>query len=86
MTSTDFDGSTYAPARDEKRMTAHLKRVHDLMVDRQWRSLNAIVNATGGSQAGVSARLRDLRKEKFGGFVIERKHISGGLWLYRMAP
>ena len=38
----------------------------------------------GGSEAGISARLRDLRKEKFGGYSIERKRSDEGLWWYRM--
>jgi hypothetical protein len=38
------------------------------------------------TQAGVSARIRDLRKKKFGGWVVERvrTHEQSGLHVYRM--
>jgi len=38
----------------------------------------------GGSEASVSARLRDLRKAKFGAHTIERQRVSAGLFRYRM--
>jgi hypothetical protein len=39
-----------------------------------------------GPEGSVSARLRDLRKDKFGGFEVERKRdsIEKGLFLYRL--
>ena len=37
------------------------------------------------AKAGVSARIRDLKKERFGAYVIEKQRVSGGLWRYRMA-
>lgn len=76
-----FGGATFNPKRDKARLTGQLQRVHDLMLDGVWRSLSEIAISVGGSEAGVSARLRDLRKA---GQVIEKKNEGQGLWLYRM--
>lgn len=84
--SPEFSGETYVKVRDRKRLAGLVLRVCDLMLDHQWRSLAEISGAVGGSEAGVSARLRDLRKPSFGGYTVERKYIKDGLWLYRIAP
>lgn len=82
---THFSGSTYSPALDGARLAKQLDRVRDLMCDGQWRTLAAIESATGSPQASVSARLRDLRKPRFGGLTVERRRVaSGGLWEYRI--
>lgn len=79
-----FDGATFDAAKDGARLTGQLERVYAYMADGQWRTLGAIRRATGGSEAGVSARLRDLRKPQFGGHTVERKRVDGGLWAYRL--
>lgn len=79
-----FDGSTYDPAKDRDRLTGQLAKVYGLMKDGHWRTLAEITTAVGGSEAGVSARLRDLRKERFGKHTVERKRVDGGLWAYRL--
>lgn len=35
--------------------------------------------------ASISARLRDLRKPKFGGYVVERRRRTVGTWEYRVS-
>ena len=79
-----FDGVTYDPANDEKRLEKLLGRVWAFMGDRCWHTLAEIRAACGGSEASVSARLRDLRKERFGAYTIERRRQGKGLWVYRM--
>jgi hypothetical protein len=82
-----FDGATYSPEHDEARLTGQNQRVHALMQDGEWRTLEEISSATGAPQASVSARLRDLRKERFGGFIVDRRHRgdpSRGLYEYRL--
>jgi len=88
MTQRDlFDGHTFDPALDGTRLRTLLMRVHRLMHDGEWRTLARIVMAVGGSEAGVSARLRDLRKAKWGAHTVERKRHpeADGLWLYRVS-
>ena len=82
-----FDGATYDPLLDERRMETQLVRVAALMADARWRTLAEIVASTGGSEAGVSARLRDLRKHRFGARSVERRRRadpSAGVWEYRV--
>lgn len=47
-----------------------------LMSDGEWRTLHEIAQITGGTTQSVSARLRDLRKVKFGGYLVERKRVG----------
>jgi hypothetical protein len=68
-----FAGATYEPECDAERLGGQLARVRGLMRDGRWRTLREITEAVGGSEAGVSARLRDLRKAKFGGHAVERR-------------
>lgn len=82
----DFDGSTYDPAQDKDRLNGQLGRVHAALKPGAWLTLADLAAASGGSEASASARLRDLRKPKFGGHTIERRRVAGasGLWEYRM--
>jgi hypothetical protein len=82
-----FHGQTYEPEHDHARLAGQLERVATLMRDGVWRTLAEIVAAVGGSEAGVSARLRDLRKKDFGAHVVERRRRGEpklGLWEYRV--
>jgi len=79
-----FDGDTYDPAKDEHRLRTELGRVWTVMSDGKWHTLAELEWRTEGSQAGVSARLRDLRKHRFGGYLVDRKRIVGGLYEYRL--
>ena len=75
----DFDGTTFDAALDAVRLSRQAQLVFDLMRDGQWRTLAEITRAIGcGSEAGVSARLRDFRKPKFGGFVVDRRRRGDG--------
>ena len=84
-----FDGVTYN-RQDGPRLWTQLEAVRHLMSDGQWRTLHQIQDAlwwgygSSASEAGVSARLRDLRKAKFGGYVVDRRRF-GGLWEYRVS-
>jgi len=83
----DFDGATYEPQHDKKRLTTQLGRVFNMMSDGEWRTLPEIAKGASAPEASVSARLRDLRKEKFGGFSVERRSKGdrdSGLWEYRL--
>jgi hypothetical protein len=81
-----FDGETYEAPADYARLKGQLWRVFQLMSDGRWRTLDEISFVVGGSEASVSARLRDLRKEKYGAREIQRERVTGGLFRYRMKP
>lgn len=80
----DFDGETYNRARDHSRLDAQLFRVRSAMWDQQWRTLNGVSLITGDEPQSISARLRDLRKPKFGGFTVQRRYVKRGLHEYRL--
>jgi hypothetical protein len=79
-----FDGKTYEPGKDHARLGGQLLAVFELMQDGAWRTLAEISAVVGGSEAAVSARLRDLRKEKYGAHEVDRQRIEAGLWKYRL--
>ncbi|HUX00919.1 MAG TPA: hypothetical protein VMY35_08055 [Phycisphaerae bacterium] len=80
----DFGGATYEPDRDYAALAAQYQRVFRLMQDGQWRTLREIGELAGYEPQSVSARLRDFRKEKFGGHQVLRQLRSRRLWEYRL--
>jgi hypothetical protein len=79
-----FDGATYTVERDYLRLDCQLGRVFALMKDGKWRTLPNIAAHVEGGEAALSARLRDFRKAKYGGHLVERRHLQGGLYEYRL--
>jgi hypothetical protein len=59
--------------------------VREEMLDGQWKDLDQLVQIAGGTTASVSARVRDLRKKDFGGYIVETRNLGGGYWQYRIA-
>jgi hypothetical protein len=82
--SVAFDGATYEPERDYKRLDKLIDRVFAFMSDGQWHTIPEVAEACGGTQTSVSARIRDLRKEQRGGHKVEAEHVHDGLWRYRL--
>ncbi|MCA9361783.1 hypothetical protein KC906_00260 [Candidatus Kaiserbacteria bacterium] len=81
-----FDGSNYVPARDDRRLTGQIRRIYAAMSDGVWRTLEQIHEITGDPQPSISAQLRHLRKERFGGHEVLKRHEGGGLYHYRLVP
>ncbi len=67
-----FGGPDLTPD-DRGRLRVQLNMVRALMSDGIWRTLAEIETLTGYPQASISARLRDLRKRKFGGYEVKRR-------------
>ena len=82
----DRDGQTFNRSRDGVRLNEQAQDVFNFMADNCWHSLREIAGRTGHPEASCSARLRDLRKPKFGNFKIEKRYIQNGLWQYRLLP
>ena len=79
-----FDGSTFAPKIDLKRLKSQQADVARAMADGGWHTLHALAFRTGHPEASVSARLRDLRKPRWGSNLIQRQRRGKGLWEYRL--
>ena len=84
-----FDGDTYEPALDHGRLSRQIDRVLAALhkagkTGDGWRTLSDLSRDLGIPEASVSARIRDLRKTKFGGYEVERRRSKGGLHHYRL--
>lgn len=79
-----FGGTTYSEALDGQRLRGQLAVVKALLcrdLGRYW-SLREIANATGFPEASISARIRDLRKRRFGAFQVVSRRRSVSQWEY----
>lgn len=84
----EFDGKTFERNMDGQRLRTQLEQVFDLMKDASWRTLQEIALLSGCPEASISARLRDLRKAKFGKHNVNRRrrplHDIFGVWEYQL--
>lgn len=80
----NFDGRTYDPVLDGERLGRQLDRVRDELLSHvgTFYTLAELQRVAGGSEAGVSARIRDLRKVRNGGHMVQRRRRSEGTWEY----
>jgi len=79
-----FDGSDYTAPRDNKRLTAQMERIFDLMNDGVFRTLRQIADITGDPEASISAQLRNFRKARFGSHTLNKKYLGNGLYSYQL--
>lgn len=84
MAGLHFDGATYDHSRDCTRLAEQTQAVFTIMKDGQFRTLSHISRMTGAPEASVSARLRDLRKPRFGGHTVNRQYVRRGLFQYQL--
>ena len=87
-------GPAYEPAVDHDRLSKQMGRVLEYMLHSQkWKTLPEIcgdlfyIHETYFPEASVSAQLRHLRKQRFGGYIVEKRRLRlSGLWEYRVMP
>lgn len=83
----EFSGSTYDERHDKTRLTGQIRRVFEFMSDGEWHTIPEIAEAAGASETSASARVRDLRKPRFGSYKVQRMRVgepSAGLWAFRL--
>ena len=78
-----FDGVDYQPELDFVRLKGQMERIYNLMQDEQFRTLSLIAAITGDPESSVSAQLRNFRKARFGGHIVNRKRIDN-TWYYQL--
>lgn len=85
--SSAFSGATVDPELDDDRLSEQLKAVIAIMRDGTWRTLAELARLVNAPEASVSARLRDLRKERFGAWTVDRRRVpeGNGLHEYRVS-
>lgn len=71
-----FDGATYDEAFDHDRLHTQLKFVLTELLDQEWHTMQSIAAAINAPEPSVSAQIRNLRKDKHGGYVIERRRVN----------
>lgn len=87
-----FGGATFDDARDGSALTRQLDAVRAKMLGGGWFTLAEIAQTLClsdgiiATEASVSARLRDLRKLKYGAYDIEKRVRQGTrrLWEYHL--
>jgi Holliday junction resolvase len=77
------DGDTFDPVRDTERLNRQALDVFHAIQDGTWHTLAELSAHTGHPEASISARLRDLRKARFGSHLVERIYLGDGLHAYR---
>ena len=83
-----FNGSDYVPSYDQKRLTKQIYIIKDLMLKSGFVTLQDIENVTGFPQASISAQLRNLKKERFGGYILEKRRTENkesGTFEYKLS-
>lgn len=60
------------------------QKIYDAMKDGEWRTLDWLSKKVNMTGSGASACLRNLRMPKFGSYVVERRHVKGFLYEYRL--
>ena len=89
---SEFDGETYDPEYDRKRLGRQLQAVFDLMQDGAWRTLEEIqgILERSGIRAmttNLSARMRDFRKPEYGKHESNkrrRRPACAGIYEYQL--
>lgn len=76
-----FDQHEPPRAYGELKVSHH--NILNVMRD-EWWTIHDVAEATGYSESSASALMRDFRKDKFGGHALERRHVDGNLYAYRI--
>lgn len=77
------DGPFLKDPEDHVRLGRQLLRVLGVLQSGEWLTLRQLSQLAEAPEASCSARLRDLRKEKFGAHEIDHKRIAN-TWHYRL--
>jgi len=77
-------GDDYKPARDAARLGGGMLRVLKVMIDGEPRTIPEIITQARVSPMSASRFIRYLRKPEFGGFIINKNYITGGLYYYSL--
>ena len=82
-------GGDVSQVLDEKRLGKQFERIKEVMLKASdinyWMTLRELSFLTKFGEASISARIRDLRKEQFGGYTVERRRRGDptkGIWEY----
>lgn len=71
------------------KLSAHIAAVKSVMYRKGWMTLDLIeirlyANGVNLPTQSVSARVRDLRKARYGSHIVERRYAGSGVYEYRL--
>jgi len=85
-----FHGTDYDAPRDRERLSSQQTKVKSaaLLFSRHgWWTMAELSEYVDGPPASVERQVRYMRKPEFGGYVVEKRHVAGGTFQYRvLAP
>jgi hypothetical protein len=83
-----FPGPAYREEFDYERLTGQMAAVYRVMKDGRKRTIREVRDEVGkGSETGIAAAIRALRKPEYGSHRIEKERVGdprSGLWAYYM--
>lgn len=86
-----FDSGVDLTKADHARLSTQLQRVLHVLRDGQWYSVPALQRAIRAQfgitepEPSLSAQIRNAKKEKHGGYPVERRRI-GNTYEFRIVP
>jgi len=63
---------------------SQLQQVKAIMLSKEWVTLYDMAKLIGASDAGISARVRDLKKPQYGRHIIVKRKKSANTYEYRL--
>jgi hypothetical protein len=83
-----FPGPAYREEFDYERLTGQMAAVYRVMKDGRKRTIREVRDEVGkGSETGIAAAIRALRKPEYGSHKIEKERVGdprSGVWAYWM--
>ena len=81
-----YFGETFDKELDQERLDTLFEKVKKFMSDGNWHTAPEIRRGIGASpDTDVNRRVRDLRQQNRGGYIIESARVEHGVWKYRMS-
>lgn len=92
-----FDGAVYEEEKDVVRLSGQIERVHTILAQSKdvWLTVSEIQIKIANEfllddpECSISAQIRNLRKERFGGYMIEKQRRGSedsAIWEYQLQP
>ena len=75
-------GPAYVEAIDGARIGRQMSDIRNIMVTGAAYTLAELEDRTGYPQSSISAQLRHLRKDRFGGYDVQKRRRTAGTWEY----
>lgn len=82
--TTPFTQPSTLDQADLPRIEFLVERVRKQLLRGEWITLAYLSAVCKGSEASVSARIRDLRTKRHGSHTVERRRLDSGIFEYRI--